>query len=194
MKKVTIVFDFESQSMDVSVNDARECVINAATVEEMLAKEVFAFRPVKMSHYVVLHYADIVCVKASNNNSVFHMADGSSFTVGKKLEVVEKFLRESPCGGFVRVNRSTPFHLPKCILYFHRYCSILSSVFYIYTPEYLLGTEYQAFRPLCRNPHPQPHLQGLLVQPARQHRESDGERHPPPSCHTGVQSYGGHTP
>ena len=24
MKKVTIVFDFESQSMDVSVNDARE--------------------------------------------------------------------------------------------------------------------------------------------------------------------------
>ena len=26
MKKVTIVFDFESQSMDVSVNDARECV------------------------------------------------------------------------------------------------------------------------------------------------------------------------
>ena len=41
----------------------------------MLANEVFAFRPVKTSHYVVLHYADIVCVKASNNNSVFHMAD-----------------------------------------------------------------------------------------------------------------------
>ena len=118
--------------MDVSVNDARECVTNAATVEEMLAKEVFAFRPVKTSHYVVLHYADIVCVNASNNNSVFHMADGSSFTVGRKLEVVEKFLRESPCGGFVRVNRSTPFHLPRCILYFHRYCSILSSVFYIF--------------------------------------------------------------
>ena len=106
MKKVTIVFDFESQSMDVSVNDARECVTPATTVEEMLANEVFAFRPVKTSHYVVLHYADIVCVKASNNNSVFLMADGSSFTVGKKLEVVEKFLRESPCGGFVRVNRS----------------------------------------------------------------------------------------
>lgn len=106
MKKVTIVFDFESQSMDVSVNDACECVTNAATVEEMLAKEVFAFRPVKTSHYVVLHYADIVCVKASNNNSVFHMADGSCFTVGRRLEVVEKFLRESSCGGFVRVNRS----------------------------------------------------------------------------------------
>ena len=68
MKKVTIVFDFESQSMDVSVNDARECVTPATTVEEMLANEVFAFRPVKTSHYVVLHYADIVCVKASNNN------------------------------------------------------------------------------------------------------------------------------
>ena len=144
MKKVTIVFDFESQSMDVSVNDARECVTPATTVEEMLANEVFAFRPVKTSHYVVgfhptfftlgriskflllllnqnvLHYADIVCVKASNNNSVFHMEDGSCFTVGRKLEVVEKFLRESPCklevvekflrespcGGFVRVNRS----------------------------------------------------------------------------------------
>ena len=75
MKKVTIVFDFESQSMDVSVNDARECVTPATTVEEMLANEVFAFRPVKTSHYVVLHYADIVCVKASNNNSVFHMED-----------------------------------------------------------------------------------------------------------------------
>ena len=35
MKKVTIVFDFESQSMDVSVNDARECVTPATTVEEM---------------------------------------------------------------------------------------------------------------------------------------------------------------
>ena len=43
MKKVTIVFDFESQSMDVSVNDARECVTPATTVEEMLANEVFAF-------------------------------------------------------------------------------------------------------------------------------------------------------
>ena len=96
MKKVTIVFDFESQSMDVSVNDARECVTPATTVEEMLAKEVFAFRPVKTSHYVVLHYADIVWVEASNNNSVFHMEDGSCFTVGRKLEVVEKFLRESP--------------------------------------------------------------------------------------------------
>ena len=106
MKKVTIVFDFESQSMDVSVNDARECVTPATTVEEMLANEVFAFRPVKTSHYVVLHYADIVWVEASNNNSVFHMEDGSCFTVGRKLEVVEKFLRESPCGGFVRVNRS----------------------------------------------------------------------------------------
>lgn len=106
MKKLNIVIDFESQSMDVSVNDARECVTNAATVEEMLANEVFAFRPVKTSHYVVLHYADIVCVKASNNSSVFHMADGSSFTVGKKLEVVEKFLSGAPCGGFVRVNRS----------------------------------------------------------------------------------------
>ena len=41
MKKVTIVFDFESQSMDVSVNDARECVTPATTVEEMLANEVF---------------------------------------------------------------------------------------------------------------------------------------------------------
>ena len=75
MKKVTIVFDFESQSMDVSVNDARECVTPATTVEEMLANEVFAFRPVKTSHYVVLHYADIVWVEASNNNSVFHMED-----------------------------------------------------------------------------------------------------------------------
>ena len=44
MKKVTIVFDFESQSMDVSVNDARECVTPATTVEEMYAKEVFAIR------------------------------------------------------------------------------------------------------------------------------------------------------
>ena len=105
-EKVTIVFDFESQSMDVSVNDARECVTPATTVEEMLANEVFAFRPVKTSHYVVLHYADIVWVEASNNNSVFHMADGSCFTVGRKLEVVEKFLSGSPCGGFVRVNRS----------------------------------------------------------------------------------------
>ena len=42
MKKVTIVFDFESQSMDVSVNDAHECVTPASTVEEMYAKEVFA--------------------------------------------------------------------------------------------------------------------------------------------------------
>ena len=41
MKKVTIVFDFESQSLDVSVNDARECVTPATTVEEMLANEVF---------------------------------------------------------------------------------------------------------------------------------------------------------
>ena len=106
MKKVSIVIDFESQSLDVSVNDARECVTPATTVEEMYAKEVFAIRPVKTSHYVVLHYADIVWVEASNNNSVFHMADGSCFTVGRKLEVVEKFLRESPCGGFVRVNRS----------------------------------------------------------------------------------------
>lgn len=106
MKKLNIVIDFESQSMDVSVNNACECVTNAATVEEILANEVFAFRPVKTSHYVVLHYADIVCVKASNNSSVFHMVDGSSFTVGRRLEVVEKFLRESSCGGFVRVNRS----------------------------------------------------------------------------------------
>ncbi len=44
MKKVTILFDFESQSMDVSVNDARECVTPATTVEEMLANEVFASR------------------------------------------------------------------------------------------------------------------------------------------------------
>ncbi len=132
MKKVTIVFDFESQSMDVSVNDARECVTPATTVEEMLANEVFAFRPVKTSHYVVLHYADIVWVEASNNNSVFHMEDGSCFTVGRKLEVVEKFLSGAPCGGFVRVNRSTSRHLPRCILYFHKYCSILSSVFYIF--------------------------------------------------------------
>ena len=106
MKKVTIVFDFESQSMDVSVNDAHECVTPASTVEEMYAKEVFAIRPVNESRYVVLHYADIVWVEASNNNSVFHMADGSCFTVGRKLEVVEKFLSGSPCGGFVRVNRS----------------------------------------------------------------------------------------
>ena len=64
----------------MSVNDARECVTPATTVEEMLANEVFAFRPVKTSHYVVLHYADIVWVEASNNNSVFHMEDGSCFT------------------------------------------------------------------------------------------------------------------
>ena len=81
MKKVSIAIDFESQSLDVSVNDARECVTPATTVEEMLANEVFAFRPVKTSHYVVLHYADIVWVEASNNNSVFHMEDGSCFTV-----------------------------------------------------------------------------------------------------------------
>lgn len=54
MKKLNIVIDFESQSMDVSVNNACECVTNAATVEEMLANEVFAFCPVKTSHYVVL--------------------------------------------------------------------------------------------------------------------------------------------
>ena len=93
MKKLHIAIDFESQSLDVSVNDAHECVTPATTVEEMYAKEVFTFRPVNESRYVILHYADIV-------------ADGSCFTVGKKLEVVEKFLRESPCGGFVRVNRS----------------------------------------------------------------------------------------
>ena len=98
MKKVSIVIDFESQSLDVSVNDAHECVTHATTVEEMYAKEVFTFRPVNESRYVILCYADIVCVEASNNNSVFHMADGSSFTVGRKLEVVEKFLSGSPCG------------------------------------------------------------------------------------------------
>ena len=75
MKKVTIVFDFESQSLDVSVNDAHECVTPATTVEEMYAKEVFAIRPVNESRYVILHYAGIVWVEASNNNSVFHMAD-----------------------------------------------------------------------------------------------------------------------
>ena len=42
MKKVSIVIDFESQSLDVSVNDAHECVTPATTVEEMLANEVFA--------------------------------------------------------------------------------------------------------------------------------------------------------
>ena len=57
----------------------------------MYAKEVFAIRPVNESRYVILRYADIVWVEASNNNSVFHMVDGSSFTVGRKLEVVEKF-------------------------------------------------------------------------------------------------------
>ena len=82
----------------------RNC--KSAETEEMYAKEVFTFRPVNESHYVILRYADIVCVEASNNNSVFHMADGSSFTVGRKLEVVEKFLSGSPCGGFVRINRS----------------------------------------------------------------------------------------
>ena len=106
MKKVTIAIDFESQSLDVSVNDAHECVTPATTVEEMYAKEVFTFRPVNESRYVILRYADIVWVEASNNNSVFHMADGSCFTVGRRLEVVEKFLSGAPCGGFVRVNRS----------------------------------------------------------------------------------------
>ena len=106
MKKVTIAIDFESQSLDVSVNDAHECVPPATTVEEMYAKEVFTFRPVNESRYVILRYADIVWVETSNNNSIFHMADGSCFTVGRRLEVVEKFLRESSCGGFVRVNRS----------------------------------------------------------------------------------------
>ena len=84
MKKLHIAIDFESQSLDVSVNDARECVTPATTVEEMYAKEVFTFRPVNESRYVILRYADIVCVEASNNNSVFHMADGSSFTVASK--------------------------------------------------------------------------------------------------------------
>lgn len=42
MKKLHIAIDFESQSLDVSVNDARECVTPATTVEEMYAKEVFA--------------------------------------------------------------------------------------------------------------------------------------------------------
>ena len=49
MKKLHIAIDFESQSMDVSVNDARECVTPASTVEEMYAKEVFAIRPVNES-------------------------------------------------------------------------------------------------------------------------------------------------
>ena len=43
MKKVSIAIDFESQSLDVSVNDARECVTPATTVEEMYANEVFTF-------------------------------------------------------------------------------------------------------------------------------------------------------
>ena len=43
MKKLHIAIDFESQSLDVSVNDARECVTPATTVEEMYANEVFTF-------------------------------------------------------------------------------------------------------------------------------------------------------
>ena len=42
MRKLHIAIDFESQSLDVSVNDAHECVTPATTVEEMYAKEVFA--------------------------------------------------------------------------------------------------------------------------------------------------------
>ena len=37
MKKVTIVFDFESQSLDVSVNDARECVTSVSTCRRLPA-------------------------------------------------------------------------------------------------------------------------------------------------------------
>ena len=57
MKKVTIVFDFESQSMDVSVNDARECVTPATTVEEMLANEVFV--PADLQSLVVEKRLDV---------------------------------------------------------------------------------------------------------------------------------------
>ena len=42
-------YHFESQSMDVSVNDAREYVTPASTVEEMYAKGVFAIRSVNES-------------------------------------------------------------------------------------------------------------------------------------------------
>ena len=59
MKKVTIVFDFESQSMDVSVNDARECVTPATTVEEMYAKEVFALTSSKLLIYSLLFYISL---------------------------------------------------------------------------------------------------------------------------------------
>ena len=69
MKKVTIVFDFESQSMDVSVNDACECVTNAATVEEMLAKKVFAITLSKLLIYSLLFY---ICLTAIFNSLGMH--------------------------------------------------------------------------------------------------------------------------
>ena len=69
MKKVTIVFDFESQSMDVSVNDACECVTNAATVEEMLAKKVFAITSSKLLIYSLLFY---ICLTAIFNSLGLH--------------------------------------------------------------------------------------------------------------------------
>ena len=69
MKKVTIVFDFESQSMDVSVNDARECVTPATTVEEMYAKEVFALTSSKRLIYSHLFY---ICLTAIFNSLGLH--------------------------------------------------------------------------------------------------------------------------
>ena len=59
MKKVSIVIDFESQSLDVSVNDARECVTPATTVEEMYAKEVFALTSSKLLIYSLLFYISL---------------------------------------------------------------------------------------------------------------------------------------
>ena len=106
MKKVTIVFDFESQSLDVSVNDAHECVTPATTVEEMYAKEVFAIRPVNESRYVILHYADIVWVEASNNNSVFHMAD--LWQAGGNSDTAPTVFPENACGGVKRRNHIIP--------------------------------------------------------------------------------------
>lgn len=78
-KKVTIEIDFESQSLNVSMNEARGSMMD----------EIFAVKPLGKTAYTIVRYENVAWIEAENNYSHLHMADGTRITVAKNIGAVE---------------------------------------------------------------------------------------------------------
>lgn len=102
MKKLTIEIDFESQSMNVSVNEGTH-----QSEPRAYADSVFAVRPLNERHTTIIRYEDITWIEAENNRSHIHLCEGGTVTVPQNIGAVYGFLKGSPYADtFFRANRS----------------------------------------------------------------------------------------